>query len=82
MMDDLLAFHKHREDKIVHLFPDLCPAFLKEQAWQIGEEVGAFELAVEQLLQLSSADRKRLQSRIDSVARAESERWSIILCQT
>ena len=39
MMDDLLVFHKDREDKLVHLFPDLCPAFLKEQAWQIGENL-------------------------------------------
>ena len=38
--------------------------------------MGAFEEAVEQLFQLSSADRGRLPSRLDAVARADRERWS------
>ena len=35
MLDDLFVFYKQRQNKLVNLFPDLCPAFLKEQAWQI-----------------------------------------------
>ena len=76
ILDDLFVFYKQREEYLVHLFPDLCPAFPKDQAWQIGEAVGAFEEAVERLFQLSSADRGRLPGRVDDAARGDRERWS------
>ena len=80
ILDDLFVFYKQREEYLVHLFPDLCPAFPKDQAWQIGEAVGAFEEAVERLFQLSSADRGRLPGRVDDAARGDRERWST-MCQ-